>query len=155
MALPLTAPRLSMNRTITPRRIVSFSSVSLADVKVVKRALDVTVNDVVLAVTTGALRAYLQDRRELPDKPLVASIPTSVRADEDPQFGNRVSSMFAALPVEIEDPVECVRVISRSMAGAKHLRDEIGGSTLEDWAEVAAPALFSRATRFYTRLPGR
>jgi len=60
--------------------------------------------------------------------------------------------MFAALPVEIDDPVECVRAISRSMTGAKHLRDEIGGSTLEDWAEVAAPALFSRAMRFYTRL---
>jgi diacylglycerol O-acyltransferase / wax synthase len=103
-------------------------------------------------VTTGALRAYLREREELPDRPLVASIPTSVRADGDPQFGNRVSSMFAALPVEIEDPVECVRAIARSMSGAKNLRDDIGGSTLEDWAEVAAPALFSRATRFYTRL---
>ncbi len=146
------APRLSMNRTITPRRIVSFSSVPLADIKAIKRTLDVTVNDVVLAVTTGALRTYLLERSELPDRPLVASIPTSVRAEGDPQFGNRVSSMFAALPVEIDDPVECVRAISRSMTGAKHLRDEIGGSTLEDWAEVAAPALFSRAMRFYTRL---
>jgi diacylglycerol O-acyltransferase / wax synthase len=152
VTLPLTAPRLSMNRTITPHRIVSFASVPLADVKAVKRALDVTVNDVVLAVTTGALRTYLLDRSELPDRPLVASIPTSVRAEGDPQFGNRVSSMFAALPVEIDDPVECVRAIARSMTGAKHLRDEIGGSTLEDWAEVAAPALFSRAMRFYTRL---
>ncbi len=152
IALPLTAPRLSMNRTISPRRIVAFASVPLTDVKSVKRALDVTVNDVVLAVTTGALRSYLARREELPDRPLVASIPTSVRVEGDAPFGNRVSSMFAALPVEIDDPVARVRAISRSMSGAKHLRDEIGGTTLEDWAEVAAPALFSRAMRFYTRL---
>ena len=152
VALPLTAPRLSMNRTITPARIVAFSSVSLADVKAVKGALDVSFNDVVLAVTTGTLRRYLDGRDELPDRALVASIPTSVRVDGDPRFGNRVSSMFAALPVEIDDPIERVRAIARSMSGAKNLHEEVGGSTLQDWAEVAAPALFSRAMRFYSRL---
>ena len=152
VALPLTAPRLTMNRTISPRRIVAFSSVPLADVKAVKNALGVTVNDVVLGVTTGALRSYLSTRNELPYKPLVASVPTSVRVGDDPRFGNRVSSMFAALPVENDDPVACVRAVARSMTGAKHMHEEIGGSTLEDWAEVAAPALFSRAMRFYTRL---
>src|SRR5262249_20898241 len=79
VALPLTAPRLSMNRSIGPPRSVALSSVSLDDVKAVKNALGVTVNDVVLTITTGALRSYLDRRRELPDRPLVASIPTSVR----------------------------------------------------------------------------
>jgi len=152
VALPLTAPRLSMNRTITPHRKISFSSVSLADVKAVKNALGVTVNDVVLAITTGALRAYLDGRGELPDKALVASIPTSVRAATDDQFGNRVSSMFAGLPVELADPLERVHAVARSMSGAKGVHEEVGGSTLQDWAEVAAPALFSRAMRFYSRL---
>jgi diacylglycerol O-acyltransferase / wax synthase len=152
VTLPLTAPRLQMNRSITPRRIVAFSSVSLTEVKTVKNALGVTVNDLVLAITTGALRTYLAQRRELPDRALVASIPTSVRAAGDDDYGNRVSSMFAALPVEIDDPILRVRAIARSMVGAKHMHEEIGGSTLEDWAEVAAPALFSRAMRFYTRL---
>src|SRR5205085_7719367 len=127
-------------------------SVPLADVKAVKNALGVTVNDVVLAVTSGALRAYLTRRNELPDKALVASIPTSVRAADDEAFGNRVSSMFAALPVEIADPIERVHAVARSMSGAKGMHDEVGGSTLQDWAEVAAPALFSRAMRAYSRL---
>ncbi len=152
ITLPLTSPRLSMNRTITPGRTVALASVLLADVKAVKRALGVTVNDVVLAVTTGALRSYLDGRQELPDRPLVASIPTSVRGEGDPQFGNRVSSMFAALPVEIDDPIERVRVIARSMPGAKQLQQEVVGSSVEDFAEATAPALFSQATRFYTRL---
>jgi len=152
VTLPLTAPRLPMNRTITARRIVALSSVPLADVKAVKSALGMTVNDVVLGITAGALRTYLEQRDELPDRPLVASIPTSVRVEGDHEYGNRVSSMFAALPVEIDDPVERVRAIARSMVGAKHLHEEMGGTTLEDWAQVAAPALFSRAMRFYTRL---
>jgi WS/DGAT/MGAT family acyltransferase len=152
VALPLTAPRLSMNRTITPRRRVSFASVSLADVKAVKNALGVTVNDVVLSITTGALRAYLDRREELPDRPLIASIPTSVRGDSTERFGNQVSSMFAALPVEEDDPIACVHSVSRSMSGAKQVFDEVGGTTLHDWAELAAPALFTRAMRFYTRL---
>jgi diacylglycerol O-acyltransferase len=152
VALPLTAPRLTMNRTISPHRIVALASVPLADAKAVKNALGVTVNDVVLGVTAGALRSYLSARNELPYKPLVASIPTSIRAGDDARFGNRVSSMFAALPVELSDPVARVRAVARSMTGAKQMHEEIGGSTLEDWAEVAAPALFSRAMRFYTRL---
>jgi WS/DGAT/MGAT family acyltransferase len=153
VALPLTAPRLSMNRTITAHRVLAFSSVPLADIKAVKNTLGVTVNDVVLAVTAGALRSYLERRDELPDRPLVASIPTSVRADDDAdKFGNKVSSMFAGLPVEIADPIERVRSVARSMSGAKGVHESIGDSTLQDWAEVAGPALFSRASRAYSRL---
>jgi len=152
VALPLTAPRLAMDRSIGPHRIVALSSVALADVKAVKTALGVTVNDVVLAVTAGALRTYLKGRGELPDRSLVASIPTSVRTESDGGFGNRISSMFAALPVELRDPIDRLEAVARSMSGAKSVHEEVGGSTLEDWAEVAAPALFSRAMRVYTGL---
>ena len=152
VAMPLTAPRLSMNRTITARRVVAFSSVSLSDVKAVKRALGLTVNDVVLAIATGALRTYLERRGELPDKPLVASVPTSVRAEDDREFTNRVSSMFAALPVEIADPIQRVKAVARFMSGAKQVHEDVGGSTLHDWAQTAAPIVFSRAMRFYSRL---
>jgi WS/DGAT/MGAT family acyltransferase len=152
VTLPLTAPRLSLNRTITPHRVVSFASVSLDDVKAVKNALGVTVNDVVLAIASGALRSYLERRDELPDRSLVAAIPTSVRVEGTPEFGNRVSSMFASLPVEIADPVERVHAVARSMTGAKGVHEEVGGSTLEEWAELTAPILFSRAIRVYGRL---
>ena len=152
VALPLTAPKLTMNRKITAHRVVAFSSISLADVKAVKNALGVTVNDVVLAVNAGALRHYLLARRELPEKPLVASIPTSVRGADDTEFGNRVSSMFASLPVEIADPLERLHAVAESMSAAKGVHEEVSDSTLQDWAEVAAPALFSRAMRAYSRL---
>lgn len=153
VTMPLTAPRLSMNRSITPHRKVAFASVSLDDIKAVKNALDVKVNDVVLAVTAGALRTYLDNRGELPDRPLVATVPTSVRSDDNKDdMGNRVSALFTSLPVEIADPVERVLEVRRSSVSAKHFHEEVGGATLQEWTEIAAPAFFQRAVRLYSNL---
>jgi diacylglycerol O-acyltransferase / wax synthase len=150
--LPLTAPRLTMNRSITPHRKVAFASVPLAEIKETKNALGVTVNDVVLGITTGALRSYLLRRDELPDRSLVAAIPTDIRAEGENELGNRVSAMFASLPVEIEDPLERIEAVRRSTTGWKQVHEVVETSTLEDWAGVAAPAVFSRAIRLYGRL---
>ena len=152
VTLPLTSPRLTMNRIISSERAVAFASVPLPTVKDAKRALGFTVNDVVLAVVTGALRTYLTEREELPERSLVAAIPTSVRAAGDHAAGNKVSAMFAELPVQMRDPVDRVQRIAASTAGAKSMHDIIGGDTLQEWAELAAPALFSRAIRVYARL---
>jgi diacylglycerol O-acyltransferase len=152
-AVPLTAPRLAMNGTITPHRKIAFSSIALADVKKVKNAFGVKVNDVVLAVTAGTLRTYLSGRGELPDRPLIATIPTSVRTeDQKTEMGNRVSAMFAALPVEIDDPVERLLAVHRSTVGGKQMHEDIGGNTLQEWADLASPAIFSRAMRAYSSL---
>jgi WS/DGAT/MGAT family acyltransferase len=150
--LPLTAPKLAMNRKITPHRKVAFASVPLSEVKEAKNALGVTVNDVVLGVATGAVRAYLTQRGELPDRALVAAIPTNVRAEGERELGNRLSTMFAALPVEIDDPAERIEAIRRSTAGWKQVHEVVESSTLEDWAGVASPAVFSGAMRLYGRL---
>lgn len=152
VTLPLTAPRLTLNRSISSQRAVGLSTVPLAEVKAVKNGLGLTVNDVVLAVVAGAMRRYLQERDELPDKSLVAAIPTSVRTTEDTAYGNKVSSMFTELPVAVDDPVERVTIVAEAMSGAKSVHEIVGATTLQEWAELAAPAMFSRAIRTYTRL---
>ena len=152
-ALPMTAPKLTMNGTITPHRKIAFASAEFAEVKRVKAALGVKVNDVVLAVTTTALRNYLMDRNELPDKPLVVSIPTSVRTDEQAgTMGNRVSSMFASLPVHIVDPLERLQHIHEAMMQAKDMHEEIGAQTIQDLAELASPAMLASVKRMVTSL---
>jgi diacylglycerol O-acyltransferase len=91
--VPLTAPPSPLNGVLTPHRRVAFASVPLADVKEVKQAFGVTVNDVVLAVCAGALRRYLELRGTVPDKGLLAAIPASVRTqDERGGIGNRACS---------------------------------------------------------------
>ena len=138
---PFSAPRTSFNTAISPRRSFAYTTVSLPTVKAVKNATGSTVNDVVLALCAGALRRYLDAHGEHPDAPLVAMVPVSVRTDDDKEMGNRVSSMFASLATDVDDPVERLKVIHECMHEVKEQQKAIGADTLGDWAEFAAPAL--------------
>ena len=153
LTAPLSAPRLAMNAAITGERRIAFASVPLADVKFVKQAFGVKVNDVVLAVVAGAMRGYLERRGELPDRSLVAVVPTSERTDSDRDaIGNRVSALFTTLPVELADPVERLTATCVAASAAKLVHEDMGSDTLEEWAELAAPAVFDPAVRAYSRL---
>jgi WS/DGAT/MGAT family acyltransferase len=149
---PFAAPRTSFNTAITPRRSYAFTSVSLPAVKAVKAATGSTVNDVVLALCAGALRSYLDERGELPDSPLVAMVPVSVRTEEQRDaMGNQVSSTFTSLATDIDDPLERLAVIHECMVQVKEQQNVIGAEVLADWAEFAAPALAGTAARLYSR----
>src|SRR3954447_24525491 len=150
---PFAAPRTSLNSSITPHRLFGTTQVSLDDVKMIKNALGGTVNDVVLALCSGALRSYLASQGEQPDAPLIGMVPVSVRSDEEKStMGNRVSSMLVSLATDIDDPVERLRVIRESTTIAKEQEKAIGADTLTDWAEFAAPAVAARAARLLSTL---
>ena len=149
---PLSAPRTSLNASISAQRRFAFESVSLDDVKTVKNAFGTTVNDVVLATCAGALRRYLDGRGELPDEPLVAMVPVSVRTEDlKGTMGNQVSSMFTSLATDCDDPVERLRTIAAVTGQAKEQEKVIGAAALTDWTEFAAPGLMARAARLYSR----
>jgi WS/DGAT/MGAT family acyltransferase len=152
-AVPLTAPHTPWNRSITPHRRMSFTRVSLDDVKKIKNAAGCTVNDVVLALMGGTLRRYLEDHGGVPPEPLIAVCPVSVRSDtETGQMNNKVSAMFTSLATDVDDPLERIRAISRVTKGAKEDHNVIGASLLQDWAEHAAPTTFALAARLYSSL---
>lgn len=152
-ALPLTAPRVSLNAAIGSGRRVAFAAVSLEEVKALKDACGVTVNDVVLTLATGALRDYLLAGDELPSTPLVAVVPVSVRPEEASLPGsNRVSAMFVALPTHLHSPVDRLAFIRQCTKGAKQEHLALGADTLQNWAEHASPNLFGVAARLYTRM---
>ncbi len=145
---PLVAPRTSFNRPITPHRRWAFGSASLDEVKQVKTVFGVTVNDVVMAACAGALRRWLEVHRELPDSPLLAMVPLSVRTPEQQgQYGNRVSAMIAALPTHLPDPVDRLMAVHEAMRAAKEQHSAIGAETLQDVTEFTVPALATRAAR--------
>ena len=146
------APPTSFNRPLTGHRSFAFTSVSLSDVKDIKNEVGVSVNDVVLAVCAGALRQYLEANGELPEDPLVAMVPVSVRTEEQAgTLGNQVSSMLCSLATEIDDPVKRLQAIHDGTQQAKGQLNAIGATTLTDWAEFMAPALAGRAARLYSR----
>ena len=106
---------------------MALTAIGLDDVKRLKNATGTTVNDVVLAVCTGALRSFLLDGDELPDKPLVAVVPVSVRPDIDsPKGSNQVSSMFVQLPADLDDPLDRLNAIHDGTNGAKEEHDALG-----------------------------
>lgn len=150
-ALPLTTPRTSLNAAITAHRKLAVSAVSLDDVKRVKNALDTTVNDVVLAICAGALRMFLSDGDELPEEPLVATVPVSVQATSNRASANKVSAMWVSLPCRIDDPVKRLLTIRDHTKGAKEEHKALGAEVLLDWTEHATPNVFSAAARAYTR----
>ncbi|HEX3948140.1 MAG TPA: wax ester/triacylglycerol synthase family O-acyltransferase [Acidimicrobiales bacterium] len=150
-ALPLTAPRTSINVAISGRRRVAFAAASLDDVKRLKDEMGTTVNDVVLAICTGALHDYLLAGDELPESPLVAVVPVSVTPDQAALKGsNKVSAMFVQLPTQEPDPLTRLRLIQQGTKGAKGEHNALGAATLQNWAEHATPNLFALAARLYT-----
>lgn len=153
MPAPFTAPRTSFNATVGPHRSVAFNHVPIDDIKRVKNAFGVKVNDVVIAVTSGALRRYLDDRGELPDRSLIAAIPVSVHdRTADKEGTTKVSFMFSSLASDLEDPAERLTAIAETNEGAKADHELVGASLLQDWAEHAAPNTFSLAARIYSSL---
>jgi WS/DGAT/MGAT family acyltransferase len=152
-AVPLRAPRTPWSAAITPHRSVAFARARLSDIKRIRAAFGVTVNDVVLALVSGATRRYLAERDALPSEPLVAMCPVSVRAeDEKGRPDNRVSAMFVHLRTDVDDVSDRLLAIARTTRGAKQDHHAIGAKFLQNWAEHAAPTTFALATRLYSRL---
>ncbi|MCP4005947.1 MAG: wax ester/triacylglycerol synthase family O-acyltransferase [bacterium] len=146
------APRTPFNDRITPHRRFAFGSVPLADVKDIKSQLGVTVNDVVLALCSGALRRYLLEQKELPADPLIAMVPVSVRTEEQAgSFGNQVSAMSASLHTDVSDPLIRLARIHESMRIAKEQHNALPATLLQDFAQFAPPAVAARAARVIAR----
>lgn len=141
-------PRTSFNGPLTPRRTFATISLPLADFRLAKSAFDCSINDVVLAIVAGALRRYLADRGEPHDEPLVAAVPVSSdKPDTVRLLGNKVSNLFTSLRVDIADPVERLRTMSRITSTAKELQNALGVDTMEQWVEYAPPQPYALAWR--------
>jgi WS/DGAT/MGAT family acyltransferase len=154
--VPLTAPRTVFNAPLTPHRRVGIASVSLDEVKAIKVALDCTVNDVVLATATGALRSYLLSIDALPDRPLLASCPVSIREDNDDiESANKVSSMFVPLPTHLDDPAARVEALRLATRGAKEEHNAVGARTIMELGELGGPRTFGLASRLLGGLAAR
>lgn len=153
MAAPFAAPPTAFNGQFTRRRNVALTSVDLEEVKTVKRRFGATVNDVVTAMCAGALRQFLLDRGELPDSPLVASVPVSVRDRSDRPGRNQTSWMFCRLETHIEDPALRLMHITDGNASAKEHAAAMGPTLLHDWTQVAGKTLFDAARKLLPRIP--
>ncbi len=126
LTLPFGAPKTMFNVKIGGARRVAAESWPLERFKRIKQASKVTINDVVLAMCSGALRAYLVEHDALPDSPLIAMVPVSLRSEADAHAGgNMVGSILCNLATNIEDPAVRLATIADSMRSNKKVFSEL------------------------------
>ena len=148
--------RSSLNGPLGPHRRWDWARGRLSDVQRVRGALGGTVNDVVLAAITAGFRELLQSRGEPVDRVLRTLVPVSVRRPgERGAYNNRVSAMFAELPVGIEDPEERLLSIRSQMADLKESKQAVAGEVLTSLSGFAPPLLLALGTRLASRVPQR
>jgi WS/DGAT/MGAT family acyltransferase len=147
------APRVSFSGPVSRHRRFAFGSLSLPAVKRVKDHYGVKVNDVVVALSAGAVRAWLEDHDELPDRPLLAQIPVSVRTEEQTgTFGNRISVMIVPIPTDEPDPEDRVMRAHEQLLAAKERHRALPAQALQDVANFIPPAINARAARVTLQL---
>jgi diacylglycerol O-acyltransferase / wax synthase len=150
------APDVPLNQEIGPHRRFVWARSELATFKRIKDGLGGTVNDVVLAVVTGALREWLHGRGVRTEGlELRALVPVSIRTeDERGNLGNKIAVMRGPLPVYVEDPVRRLRVVTEAMEGLKRSKQALGAEVISRFNDFAPPTLLAQASRvnFSTRL---
>ncbi|MBA2561052.1 MAG: wax ester/triacylglycerol synthase family O-acyltransferase [Propionibacteriales bacterium] len=149
----IVTPTTPLNSAITAHRRFAYGSLPLDEIKVVKNAFAMTVNDVVMALCSTALRRWLLDHDGLPDVPIVVAVPVSVRLEDlAGSNGNQVSVMLAEMPTQLSDPLERLAGVRSAMAEAKEHFDAVPATILQDISAVIPTALSGLATRAIFRM---
>ena len=153
MAAPFSAPPTRFNAPFSRRRNIAYTQLDMRDVKRVKNRFGVTINDVVVSLCSGVLRRFLLERGELPDTPLVATVPVSVHDKSDRPGRNQTTWMFCRLESQISDPAQRIRTIAAGNTAAKDHTAAIGPTLLHDWSQFGGPTMFGAAMRILPRIP--
>jgi len=145
----------SLTGRVGPHRTWSCARVRLSDVKSVRAALGGTVNDVVLTIVSGGLHDLLRARGErVANRTIRALVPVSVRRPgERGVYNNRVSAMFAELPVGVGDPAARLKIVRAQMDGLKQSKQAVAGDVLTSLSGFAPPMLLALGGRLAARSP--
>jgi diacylglycerol O-acyltransferase / wax synthase len=147
-------PRTRFNTTVSAHRVVEGRSFDLKEVRAIKSSVPgATINDVVLTVCGGALRAYLQSKNELPQESMIAMAPISVRStDQKGALGNQVAAMNVAIGTHIENPLERLAAVHADAMASKEMTNAVGAKLMTDYSQFIPSTTAALAARMYTNL---
>lgn len=144
------APRTSVNGSVGKRRAFAFSSVAFEDIRAIREAFDVKINDVALALCAGALRNYFLINGESIGASLVAGVPVSTRGGNSSgnmTMDNQIGNMCVKLATDIDDPIVRLMHIHENARVAKELHSAMRAHPLPSMGEVASPAFLQSVLR--------
>jgi diacylglycerol O-acyltransferase / wax synthase len=145
------APATPFNHSITNQRAFAALSLPLPEVKAIGKAAGASINDVVLWLCSTALRSYLKEGGELPEKSLVAGVPISLRQEGDTTANNQVAGTLIDLRTEIADPAARLKAIKRGTAAMKKQMGTFRGVIPTDFPSLGSPWLISGLAALYGR----
>ena len=146
-------PKTRFNGQVTPHRVMGSVNISLADIKQIRAAVPgATVNDVVLTVCGGALRAYLESKNELDPQSLVAMAPVNLRqpGDSTADGGNRVSALFVPIGTNIAEPLERLKAVFQETSASKVMHQAVGAAEMTDYSKFVPAFTAALASRVIT-----
>lgn len=137
---PFTPPPSFMNHRVDAQRRFATATLALADVKETAKHLDVTINDMVLAISAGALRKLSLKYDGQADHPLLASVPVSFDFSRDRISGNRFSGVMMVVPIQLDDPLQRVQAVHEAAVKAKETHQLMGPELISRWSAYFPPA---------------
>ena len=147
LQVPFDAPRSILNGRVRGQRRVATQSFEVARLKALAKDAGCTLNDLVLAICGGALRRFLIDDEALPDKPLTAGVPVSVRPADDQGTGNAITFIIATMGTDVADPLERLSAI---VASTKRAKEHVQGLPRDAMTQytllLMAPSMLSMLT---------
>ncbi|MGZ5891293.1 MAG: WS/DGAT/MGAT family O-acyltransferase, partial [Caldimonas sp.] len=145
------APATPFNHSITNQRAFAAVSLPLPEVKALGKAVNASINDVVLWLCSTALRSYLKEGRELPEQSLVAGVPISLRQEGDTTANNQVAGTLIDLGTDVADPAGRLKAIQRGTAAMKRQMGTFRGVIPTDFPSLGSPWLISGLAALYGR----
>lgn len=139
LTMPFSPPDSFINHKLTPERRFATATLALSDVKETGKALGVTINDIVLALSAGALRKLRCRYEGESDQPLLASVPVSFDRSPERISGNYFTGMLVGLPSDLDDPLERVRRAHEYANDAKETQQLLGPELVTRWAAYFPP----------------
>ncbi|MGV0656553.1 wax ester/triacylglycerol synthase family O-acyltransferase [Mycolicibacterium thermoresistibile] len=152
---PFTPPPSFMNHRVDAVRRFATATLALADVKETAKHLGVTINDMVLAMSAGALRELSLKYDGRADHPLLASVPVSFDFSPDRISGNRFTGVMMVVPIELEDPLQRVQAVHDAAVNAKEAHHLLGPELISRWSAYLPPAPAERLFRWLGEKDGQ
>ena len=145
-------PKTIFNESVSPKRTWGTAILSFERINTLRKIMDVSVNDLILAICAGAIRRYLEEREKLPVQPLVANVPISIRVKgEEHEMNNQISNMFVKIGTHIKNPLERLEFIHEQTSLGKSKHKAVGAKALSKMADAVPFGLANLAASLYSK----